>query len=53
MTALASLVCLTCGVALAANAARYPFWTARMETAGGLALVVGLAMIGVGLHGHA
>ncbi|WP_232629700.1 hypothetical protein [Methylobacterium sp. Leaf118] len=53
MTALTSLVCLTGGAALAANAARFPTWTARMETAGGLALVVGLAMIGVGLNGHA
>lgn len=49
MVALLSLACLIVGAALAANAGRYPAWTARMETAGGVALVAGLAVIGVGL----
>ncbi|GJE77560.1 MULTISPECIES: hypothetical protein [Methylorubrum] len=49
MVALFSLVCLVGGAALAATAERYPEWTARIETAGGLALVTGLATIGAGL----
>lgn len=49
MAALFSLACLMVGAALAANAERYPEWTARIETAGGLALVAGLATIGAGL----
>lgn len=49
MAVLVSLACLITGAALAAGADRYPAWTARMETAGGLALVTGLAVIGVGL----
>lgn len=49
MAALVSLVCLLLGAVLSVQASRYPAWTARMETAGGIALVAGLAMIGVGL----
>lgn len=50
MLALVSLVCLSGGVLAAANAPRFPAWTARLETAGGLALVAGLAMVGAGLR---
>lgn len=49
MVVLFSLACLLVGAGLSVQAGRYPAWTARMETAGGLALVTGLAVIGVGL----
>ncbi len=49
MIALLSLVTLCGGVLLAGRAQLHPAWTARMETAGGLALVAGLAIVGVGL----
>jgi len=49
MTVLVSLACLLVGGVLSVQAGRHPAWTARMETAGGLALVTGLAVIGVGL----
>ncbi|MFY9290989.1 MAG: hypothetical protein WAP03_09885 [Methylorubrum rhodinum] len=49
MAVLVSLACLSAGAVLAVQAGRYPAWTARMETAGGLALVAGLAVIGAGL----
>ncbi|MEH3117383.1 MAG: hypothetical protein PGN25_07180 [Methylorubrum populi] len=52
MIALVSLVTLSGGVVLAGQAPRYPAWTARMETAGGLALVTGLAMVGAGLKAY-
>ncbi|WP_200945602.1 hypothetical protein [Methylobacterium sp. Leaf456] len=50
MAVLVSLTCLLVGAALSVQAGRYPAWTARMETAGGVALVAGLAVIGVGLN---
>ena len=50
MIALLSLVSLSGGVTLAVRAPLYPAWTARMETAGGLALIAGLAMVGVGVR---
>ncbi len=49
MAVLVSLACLLAGAVLSVQAERYPAWTARLETAGGLALVAGLAMIGAGL----
>lgn len=49
MAVLVSLACLILGAVLSVQAGRHPAWTARMETAGGLALVAGLAVIGVGL----
>ena len=49
MIALLSLASLSGGIALAVRAPRDPAWTARMETAGGLALVTGLAMVRVGV----
>ena len=52
MIALLSLVSLSAGLVLAGQAPRYPEWTARMETAGGLSLVTGLAMVGVGLKAY-
>lgn len=50
MLALFSLFSLSGGLVLAGQASRYPAWTARMETAGGVALIAGLAMIGAGLR---
>lgn len=50
MIALLSLVSLSCGVVLAGRAPRHPDWTARLEMAGGVSLVTGLAMVGAGLR---
>ncbi|MCP1551243.1 MULTISPECIES: hypothetical protein [Methylorubrum] len=52
MIALLSLVSLTCGLALAGQAPRFPGWTARMEMAGGLSLVTGLATVGAGIGAY-
>ncbi len=49
MAVFVSLACLSAGAVLSVQAGRYPAWTARLETAGGVALVAGLAVIGVGL----
>lgn len=52
MIALLSLVSLSSGLVLAGRAPLYPDWTARMEMAGSLSLVTGLAMVGAGLKAY-
>lgn len=52
MIALLSLVSLSCGLVLAGRAPHHPDWTVRMEMAGGLSLVTGLAMVGAGLKAY-
>ncbi|MEH3118001.1 MAG: hypothetical protein PGN25_10515 [Methylorubrum populi] len=50
MLTIASAVCLAAGVGLAARAHRFGERTALAETLGGALLILGLALIGVGLR---